>query len=87
MWSYQPDVYNLNRFINIDMDMAGRHKARADTIHIVRTAVIPTNKLRRADTKTFSQGAVKFPILNKISRAPIRKFKKIAYARRPALFQ
>lgn len=67
--------------------MAGRHKARQDTIHIVRTAVIPTDKLRRAESKMFSQGAVKFPLLSKISRPPIKKFKKSVYARRPALFQ
>ena len=38
----------------IDMDMAGRHRARAETIHVIRTAVIPQDKLRRQETKTYS---------------------------------
>ncbi len=71
----------------IDMDMAGRHRARADTIHVIRTAVIPQDKIRRAETKTYTLGNVKFPLLNKISRPPIKKYKAFARARRPTLFQ
>ncbi len=38
----------------LDMDMAGRHQARDETIHIVRTCIVPKNKIRRQATKTFT---------------------------------
>ena len=66
--------------------MAGRHKARADTIHVIRTVVVPPGKEKRAEVKIFTEGNPKFPLLNKISRAPIRKFKTFAHAKRPSLF-
>ncbi len=36
------------------MDMAGRHRAREDTIHVIRTCVVPNDKIKRAEPKTYS---------------------------------
>eukprot|EP00826_Nyctotherus_ovalis_P049547 TRINITY_DN6001_c0_g1_i2.p1 TRINITY_DN6001_c0_g1~~TRINITY_DN6001_c0_g1_i2.p1 ORF type:complete len:188 (-),score=50.65 TRINITY_DN6001_c0_g1_i2:163-726(-) len=68
------------------MDMAGRHRARGDTIHVIRTAVIPPGKEKRGEIKIFTEGNPKFPLLNKISRPPIKKYKTFVHAKRPALF-
>ena len=76
----------INSRLNLDMDMAGRHRARADTIHVVRTAVIPPSKAKRHGTKIFTDNNPKFPLLNKISRAPIKKYKTFVHAKRPTLF-
>jgi large subunit ribosomal protein L18Ae len=45
---------NFQIFYLIDMDMAGRHRAREETIHIVRTCVVPESKIKRAETKSFT---------------------------------
>ena len=42
-------------FILVDLDMAGRHKARLNTIHVVRTCVVPSfADIKRPEPKLYA---------------------------------
>ena len=36
------------------MDMAGRHRAKEETIRIVRTCIVDPKKVKRAETKIYT---------------------------------
>merc|ERR1719240_1864553 len=42
-------------------EMAGRHSARADTIHIIKTMVLHNSAVQRAGTQQYVKTALKFP--------------------------
>lgn len=65
-------------------DMAGRHRARADTIHIVHTKAIHTHdKVKRATTGQFYNSTIRFPLLHETVRAPTKALRSTFVAARP----
>lgn len=42
--------------------MGARHRARADTIQIIKVESIPAKKCRRANVKQFHNFKIKFPL-------------------------
>lgn len=46
----------------LDRDMGARHRARADTIQIIRVEAIPASKCRRPHVKQFHDSKIKFPL-------------------------
>jgi large subunit ribosomal protein L18Ae len=58
-------------------DMAGRHRSRAQAIQIIRTAVVPSNKVKRDSTLQLITPNLKFPLPHRILRAPSKKVKSV----------
>lgn len=63
-------------------DMAARHRARFETIHIIRVAEIPAKETRRKYIKMFHDNNIRFPLPN---HRPLkeRKFRALFLAKRP----
>ena len=51
-------------------EMAGRHSARGDSIHIIKTVVVPDNAVKREQTKQYVRRGVKYPKITHGKRAP-----------------
>ncbi|CDW54202.1 60S ribosomal protein L18a [Trichuris trichiura] len=49
-------------------DMGARHRARADTIQLIKIEEIPASKCRRAHVKQFHNSKIKFPLLNRVQK-------------------
>jgi hypothetical protein len=65
--------------------MAGKHRAPAETIHIVKTSVVPDHEVRREETKIYTKVALKFPRVKPIKRAPHKGLRTTFKAFRPKL--
>jgi len=66
-------------------DMAGRHSARPETIHIIKTVVVPDADLRRAATIGFAWKSTVFPKFTSQKRAPTPAHHSTFTASRPKL--
>ena len=66
------------------MEMSGRHSARGDTIQIIRTSVVPDNKLRRVNISQFV-GDIRFPKTDQRLRAPTKALSSRVRAVRPTM--
>nr|AYV89130.1 60S ribosomal protein L18a [Tetranychus truncatus] len=49
-------------------DMGARHRARADTIQIIKIQSIPNSKCRRPNVTQFHKAKLRFPLPTKIDR-------------------
>ena len=71
-------------------EMAGRHKAQRESVTIVRTTVIPADKVeenaRRVYTKQVIKQGVRFPVLSRLIRNSDRQYRTVFKASRPSLF-
>nr|AGE89254.1 60S ribosomal protein L18a [Cryptocaryon irritans] len=68
------------------MEMSGNHRARHETIQILRTAILKkTDHMRRSKTFKYRNSSIKFPIVKSLPRASEKKFKTIFKANRPNL--
>lgn len=67
------------------LDMASRHRARFSTIHIVKTAEVPSEKVKRTGILQFLKPGLKFPVIGKISKKQ-KKFKTSFSAHKPETF-
>jgi len=66
--------------------MAGRHRARRESIQIVKTTLVESKDLIRAGCITYADNKLRFPKTNAGKRAPLKKYKTIFKAERPILF-
>merc|ERR1712100_393249 len=66
-------------------EMAGRHSARAESIHIIKTVVLPAKSLRRPQILQYAKTNTKFPKFTTIKRAPTAQHKNLYTATRPTL--
>ena len=65
-------------------DMAGRHRARSETIHIISTVALNTaSKVKRSNTAQFYNPKIKFPLLHETVRAPCRSLRSTFVSARP----
>jgi len=70
------------------MEMSSRHRARHDTIHILRASVInDKSKIRRVKTIAYLKASTRFPILKRIPRAESKKYRTTFKAHRPSTAQ
>lgn len=65
--------------------MAGRHSARADNIHIIKTLVVPDKDVQRAGIQQFLKKNVRFPKFTITKRAPMPAQHSVFKAKRPTL--
>jgi large subunit ribosomal protein L18Ae len=54
-------------------DMAGRHRARRETIQIMRVDAIPASKCRREGVKAFHNSKIRFALARRVQRLPKHK--------------
>merc|ERR1712224_21051 len=68
----QPNMYKEYRDLTINgavsqmyAEMSGRHRAHAESITIMKTAIIPASKVRRDHVKQMLNSKLKFPVVRK----------------------
>lgn len=66
-------------------EMAGRHSARAENIHIIKTVVQPSSKVIRDKTRQLNKPDLKFPKFTTQKRAPTLSHGSVFTAKRPTL--
>jgi large subunit ribosomal protein L18Ae len=64
------------------LEMASRHRARFSTIHIIKTAEVADDKVRRVNTQQFLKPNLRFPVLTKIAKKE-KKYRTAFSASRP----
>ena len=67
------------------VELAGRHSARAESIQIIRTAVVHEKDCKRASTSQFNEKKIAFPQIHRLKRAPSNSVKTLYKAARPTL--
>ena len=69
-------------------EMAGNHRAKPETIQIIRTSVLHKQEdIRRPKSHIFRNNKIRFPILRSVSRASQRKYRTVFKANRPNTFK
>lgn len=66
-------------------DMAGRSRAKATAIQVLKTAVLTAQECKRPSIKQFHSQSVKFPLPHRIAKTP-KAFKTTFKASRPTTF-
>ena len=64
-------------------EMAGRHRARWSTIHIIRVDAIKSDDLRRKNMQQYINPKIKFPRTHIITRPSLRQYRKTFSAVKP----
>lgn len=66
-------------------EMSGRHSARAESIQIIRTAVVHEKQVKRGSIQQFNEKNISFPQMHRLKRAPHAGVKSLYKANRPTL--
>ena len=66
-------------------DMAGRSRAKACAIQILKTAELKPEECKRPVVKQFHSGSIKFPLPHRVAKTP-KEFKSTFAASRPTTF-
>eukprot|EP00657_Telonema_sp_P-1_P004804 TRINITY_DN2139_c0_g1_i1.p1 TRINITY_DN2139_c0_g1~~TRINITY_DN2139_c0_g1_i1.p1 ORF type:complete len:177 (+),score=60.56 TRINITY_DN2139_c0_g1_i1:215-745(+) len=64
-------------------EMAGRHRARFSSIHVIKVQEIAASECLRANTKQFLKANVSFPLPHRVARANKKAHRKGTKAGRP----
>merc|ERR1711966_209810 len=67
-------------------EMAGRHRARFRSVHIIKCEEISADKCLRANTKQFLKADITFPLPHRQIRGVKKGFNKNAKAQRPTTY-
>jgi large subunit ribosomal protein L18Ae len=67
-------------------EMAGRHRARYESIHIIKITELKTQDVRRPHMKQFFDSRIKFPLPHRIHRPAFKQFRSTFIAKRPNTF-
>jgi len=62
-------------------EMAGRHRARFSSIHIIKIEEIEASKCIRANTKQFLKANIMFPLPHRVHRSANKGFNKAVQAK------
>merc|ERR1711977_814044 len=66
-------------------EMAGRHRGQAESITIMKTAIIPAEKVRRDHVKQMLNSKLKYPVVRKLPM-PEKKLRETFVAKRPITY-
>lgn len=66
-------------------DMAGRSRAKANAIQIIKTAELKPDECKRVAVKQYHTTKIRFPLPHKIAKIP-KEFKTTFKASRPTTF-
>ncbi len=67
-------------------DMAGRHRARFQSIQIIKTATVAAKDCKRTSTLQFLNNKIKFPLPHRILRSATKQNDSVFAAVRPNTF-
>ena len=85
MYKEYRDVTLCGAVSQMYSEMAGRHSAKGDTIHIIKTVIQPNSSVARAGTMQYLKVNCKFPKFTTQKRAPTAAHKRTFTATRPVL--
>ena len=85
MYKEYRDVSLAGAVSQMYMELAGRHSARAESIQIIKTAVVHEKDVKRPQTIQFNEKKIAFPQIHRLKRAPNNSFKSLYKANRPTL--
>merc|ERR1711912_174075 len=68
-------------------EMAGRHRARFSSIHIIKVEEISASECIRANTKQYLKANIAFPLTHRVPRAAKKGFNKGLKAKLPCTYQ
>lgn len=86
MYKEYRDVSLCGAVSQMYMEMSGRHSAALDSIQIIRTSVVDTPSVKRAQIAQFTKENIAFPKTNNIKRAPTKAVASKVRASRPSLY-
>jgi len=96
MYKEYRDVSLNGAISQLYLEMSSRHRARHDTIHILRASVIRNTKaemekgvvrVRRTKTTAYLKTSTRFPIVKNVHRPESKAFRNIFKAHRPTTAQ
>merc|ERR1719218_257167 len=85
MYKEYRDVTLCGAVSQMYSEMAGRHSAKGETIHIIKTVVQPDSSVARAGTQQYVKTNLKFPKFTTQKRAPTSAHRRTFSATRPVL--
>ena len=86
MYKEYRDVSLNGAVSQLYQEMASRHRASIDSLHIISTQVIADKDLKRVRNQTYADKSVKFPKVVNIIRAPSKSLRTDFKANRPSTF-
>ena len=88
MYKEYRDISLNGAVSQMHMEMSGNHRASADTISIIRTAVLESkDDIRRPKSHLFRENGLRFPIIKTVTRASHRRYRSVFKATRPRTFR
>jgi large subunit ribosomal protein L18Ae len=66
-------------------ELAGRHSARAESVHIIKTVIQPNKAVLRDQIRQYTKTSLKYPKFTTGKRAPTAAHKNLFTATRPIL--
>merc|ERR1711907_333485 len=66
-------------------EMAGRHSAPSESIHIIKTLIQPDSKVLRPQIVQYTKAGLSYPKFTTLKRAPTASHKSVFTATRPTL--
>lgn len=79
------DVTLCGAVSQMQSEMAGRHSGRADSIQIIKTKVVPSSEIARANILQYAKTSCKYPKINTGKRAPTKAHLSVFTASRPTV--
>ena len=83
MYREYRDVTLNGAIDNLYNDMAGRHRARFESIQIIRTATVADADCKRNTTPQYHAADLKYPLPHRVLRAPSKQLRNLFSAKRP----
>jgi large subunit ribosomal protein L18Ae len=72
-----------NAMSQLHSEMTGRHSARLETIHIIKTTIVANADVRRDNIAQFTKTNLRFPKITSVKRAPTSAHYALFTASRP----
>ena len=86
MYKEYRDVSLCGAVSQLYSEMASRHRAPTDSIHIVSTQRLEDKDLKRVKNITYANKSVRFPKVVSLPRAPTKSLRSVFKAERPSTF-
>ena len=85
MYKEYRDVTLCGAVAQMYNEMAGRHSARAESIHIIKTVIQPDSAVKRPQIAQYTKTSLRYPKFTTMKRAPTAAHKSVFTASRPTL--
>jgi len=87
MYKEYRDLTLVGAVTQMYSEMAGRHRARFSSIHIIKVAELEASKCIRPNIKQFLKANIAFPLTHRVPRANKKGFNKGTKAQLPCTFK